>query len=349
MPDKKYSENENRPLKQKVDLNYNDFNSGYMQKESETYLNDQFIGRDILHSLKTNIDVFLGVRIFDDVLIGKENMLFQTFDEVEENTIVNKADSINNLMNEYQNIHYSMLLIPNKIAIYEELLPNSYPKSNELEVMNTFINKLDKKIQISDTYSVLKENKEDSIYYSSDHHWTTKGAYLVFNQWLMDQGYDASTITYKPHISNAHFFGTLANRSGYRKKSDQIELYLPTNSDIEYLVYYEEDKKQTTSIYDSSKQLSSDPYAVFLGGNYPRIDIETSASNQNHLLLFKDSYANCMIEFLLPYYSEITIIDPRYYYEDIYKLIEEKQISDVLFLYNANTFFHDTSLEELIK
>lgn len=78
------------------------------------------------------------------------------------------------------------------------------------------------------------------------------------------------------------------------------------------------------------------------------MDISINVENKKHLLLLKDSYANCMIEFLLPYYSEITIIDPRYY-DDMNALMKDKQINEVLFLYNANPFFHDDSLMELLK
>ncbi|MEG0469487.1 MAG: hypothetical protein RR562_06215, partial [Longicatena sp.] len=87
----------------------------------------------------------------------------------------------------------------------------------------------------------------------------------------------------------------------------------------------------------------------FLSGNQPLIDISTTVENQRHLLLIKDSYANSFLSYLLPYYNQITIVDPRYYYEDLSQLIKDRSISDILFLYNANTFFSDTSLQSLLK
>ena len=62
------------------------------------------------------------------------------------------------------------------------------------------------------------------------------------------------------------------------------------------------------------------------------------------LLVLKDSYANCFLPFLAPYYREIVVVDPRYYYDDLAMLVETEEITDVLYLYNANTFFQDTSL-----
>jgi hypothetical protein len=67
------------------------------------------------------------------------------------------------------------------------------------------------------------------------------------------------------------------------------------------------------------------------------------------LLIFKDSYANCFVPFLIPYYSEIFMVDARYYTDDVYSLIKENAVDQVLFLYNANTFANDDSLENVIK
>jgi hypothetical protein len=67
------------------------------------------------------------------------------------------------------------------------------------------------------------------------------------------------------------------------------------------------------------------------------------------LLVIKDSYANAFIPFLAPFYSEITVIDPRYYYDSIDALIADAQITDVLYLFNANTFFRDTTLETVLN
>lgn len=74
------------------------------------------------------------------------------------------------------------------------------------------------------------------------------------------------------------------------------------------------------------------------------MDIRTTADSTERLLIVKDSYANCLIPFLTPYYREIVVIDPRYYYGDIDKVMKENKITSVLFLYNGNTFMEDNSI-----
>ena len=119
---------------------------------------------------------------------------------------------------------------------------------------------------------------------------------------------------------------------------------MPNNSDVEYVVDYVESQTKRTSVYDTEKLEESDKYLVFMGANEPIIDIKTTAKTDRKLMIVKDSYANSFIPFLIPDYSEIVVIDPRYYYDDVYQVLEDKGITEVLFLYNANTFFQDSAI-----
>ena len=101
-------------------------------------------------------------------------------------------------------------------------------------------------------------------------------------------------------------------------------------------------------MYDSAKLEERDQYAVFFGGNHSLIDIRTTCAQDDRLLVIKDSYANCFIPFLTPYFREIVVVDPRYYTGDMEALIAEKKIGSVLFLYNANTFFEDRMLSGVL-
>ena len=91
-----------------------------------------------------------------------------------------------------------------------------------------------------------------------------------------------------------------------------------------------------------------DKYQVFFGGNHAMVDITTTNDKGRKLLIFKDSYANCFVPFLIPYYTEVVMIDPRYYYDNIQTMVANKGITDVLFLYNMDTFLSDNSLADVL-
>jgi len=129
------------------------------------------------------------------------------------------------------------------------------------------------------------------------------------------------------------------------------DIYAPDNlkNATEAVVNNVNEKKKTATLYDTSKLKGKDKYALFLGGNYPILDIKTTADSTDRLLIIKDSYANSLIPFLIPYYREIVVVDPRYYYDDIEKVMKKDNITSVLFLYNGNTFVKDNSISGVLR
>ena len=204
-----------------------------------------------------------------------------------------------------------------------------------------------------DVAKTLKKHKSEDIYYRTDHHWTTLGAFYAFQELASSMKLDTSKVSeWKSYAVTSEFNGTLSATSGYETGYEEpIYIYAPENIEDapEVVVNYVNEKKKTATLYDSSKLEEKDKYAMFLGGNYPMIDIRTTADTTDRLLLIKDSYANCLVPFLVPYYREIIIIDPRYYYGDITEVMESNKITSVLFLYNGNTFVEDNSINGVLE
>ena len=102
-------------------------------------------------------------------------------------------------------------------------------------------------------------------------------------------------------------------------------------------------------MFVSSALDTKDKYTVFFGGNHPLVTLKTTANTGKVLLLFKDSYANCFVQFLIPYYDQIVMVDPRYYYDNADQLITQRAVTDVLFLYKDSTFIADTALSDTLN
>ena len=132
------------------------------------------------------------------------------------------------------------------------------------------------------------------------------------------------------------FQGTQSSNSGVYSTYETVTIGVPDNSIGTYTVEYVKEGKKTTSLFDDSKLKEKDKYQVFLGGNFAQVDITTTAGTGRNLMIIKDSYANCFIPLLTPYY-------------DIYTLIEAYGISDVLFMYNVNSYVEDNSLEDILS
>ena len=100
-------------------------------------------------------------------------------------------------------------------------------------------------------------------------------------------------------------------------------------------------------IYDESKLSTKDKYAYFLGGNYGRLKIE-NCGGKGHLLIVKDSFANCLIPFLLPHFDTVTVIDPRFFVGSVSEIITEEAVTETLVLYGADTFMEEKTVPAIL-
>ena len=348
--DIKFSESENRILAQKPKFSIERLLEGRYTKKYEKYKVDQFVDRDGWMKLKSSVDLALGKNESNGIYKGSDDYLIESF-EVPDSEIVNRnIKAINNFNEKHKDIKEYMLISPNSVSILSEKLPPYAPVVSQKLVMDNFAKTLNKGINYIDIYNTLDKHDKEYIYYKTDHHWTTLGAYYSFLEAAKAMDLEVKKDYYNVERVSNDFYGTLYSKSGYEVKTpDYIDVYLPKDENDEYVVNYVEEQKKSASFYDSEKLETKDKYGVFLGGNHPVVKIKTTSKEDRKLLVFKDSYANSFVPFLTQYFSDIIMVDPRYYYDDIEKLIEEEGISDILYLYNANTFFSDTSLELVLN
>ena len=131
-----------------------------------------------------------------------------------------------------------------------------------------------------------------------------------------------------------------------KQRDYYIYAYLPDQV-TDYTVNLTAENTKSASVFDVQSLSTKSQYNVFFGGNHPEVVIDSASESKKVLMVFKDSYANCFVPFLIPDYARIIMIDPRYYTEDISETIQSNGVTDILFLYNANTAAEDHSLYQL--
>ena len=343
-----FSELENRMLTQKPKFSVERLLEGRYTKKYEKYKVDQFINRDKFISIKSTMDLALGKNKSNGIYKCEEDYLIEEFSNVESKNVDLNLEAINDFYKSHKAINQYVLIAPNAVSIMNDKLPPYAPTLNQKEYLNDFRNKLNKNIKYIDTYDTLKNKNDEYIYYKTDHHWTTLGAYYAYTDLCKQMNIEKSSYEIQ-RVSN-DFYGTLYSKSGYQtNSSDYIDIFIPKNQEDEYIVNYIEEQKKSASLYVSENLNIKDKYSVFLDGNHPIVKIKTTSNSDRKLLMFKDSYANSFTPFLTSNFSDITLVDPRYYYDDIDKLIKDENISDILYLYNASTFFNDTSLNLVLN
>lgn len=359
--DKEFSESENRVLASMPKISLSSLADASFMNDFESYLTDQFPFRDSFISIKTFCDRALGKNKENGVYIGKDGFLFDSQSEYDEDKVENITNAILDFSRKNKSLKKMFILSPNSSYIYSDKLPDYLELPNQSEQIEKIYSLLnDKSITKIDVCSLFEKSREKDdylLFYKTDHHWTTKAAKKVFNsiasKWqLSTSGTPYSNTKIEPKFEyytvSTTFQGTLSSTAGVHDTYDEVEICVPKNSQGTYVVNFEQSGEKTASLFLKDKLESKNHYEVFLGGNYDKVIISTVSQSDNTLLLIKDSYANCMIPMLTPYFNKIVVVDPRYLTDSLDSIIKEEDFTHVLFLYNLNTLLEDNSLAQCL-
>ena len=346
VPDREKSVQENRMLATKPKFRLSSLISGDYDEKFEAYMDDQFVGRDMWRKLKVTVDRIGGSRLENGVYIGRNGQLLEQIEVADENHLAANIKAIKSFSESQKKIPVRMMLVPDAANVLNHSLPALAKPEDQTQMFSMVRKDLGDSVEWIDVSTELNKHKTEKIYYKTDHHWTTLGAFYAFQAAAPSLGIEGDLSgNYVSYAVSDSFNGMLASKSGVNLgEKEQIDIYVPTEEDTDLIVDYVDEGKRSTSLYDSSKLKEKDQYTVFLGGNSSLLDIRTVSTSTKRLLLVKDSFANSFIPFLTPYYREIVVVDPRYYSGTINDLMDSYRISEVLFLYSGNTFFKDNNI-----
>ena len=352
-PSREFSEKENRMLEQKPELTLSGIESGRFMEQYESYQSDQIAGRDLWVQLKTRVDLLMGKRESNGVYKGKSKYLMEDIKTPNQEQMEHNLASMCSFQEAYPDIPMYMMLVPNAANVLSDKLPSFAVTRDQDKDFAEIQKALKGHLTWVDVSSAMKDHKSENIYYHTDHHFTSLGAKYGYEALAEALQLDTSKeVELKPYAVSDSFNGTLSATSGYETGYEEpMYVYLPKEEGTgpEVVVSYVEEQEKKATLYDTSKLKEKDKYAMFLGGNSGLIDIRTTADSTDRLLIVKDSYANSLVPFLTPYYREIFMVDPRYYYGDIHEIMENNKITSVLFLYNGNTFVEDNSISGVLE
>lgn len=367
LPQKGYSEKENRYLTKLPYISAEGILSGEVQRDLTEAANDQFPGRDRWMQAATTSQYLLYHREINGVYIGKDHYLFDKIvdsDLSEKNYRTNlgyvtalKADT---------DADVSVMLIPSPGTVLTEELPTRavlydaapYESLGEETCETDSV----RWVQTRDDLERADRNSFDDIYFHTDHHWTTNGAYVGAKTYLATQNIQiAEQDTFEIQTASDSFYGTLYSKVAGLPGACADELELPQVLPGHLIIEAdgvpadalgadgEKTMPKLTGIYDLTKLGMKDKYAVYFGGNYGKITVKNpEAEGKGSLLIIKDSYANSMVPYLLDSYEQITMIDLRYYNESMPELVAEGW-GEILVCYEMSNFIKDRNLFKLIR
>lgn len=342
-----YSPVEKRELQTRPEISITKVLDGRFQKKYESYLRDQFPGRDHWVSFQTDMELFMGKNEIHNVYIGKNHYLLEHYTEKEfdPQQISKNLQALEKFVGKAkQNADVHVMMVPTKSWVLREKLPAYAPHYKEQKFYDALQQKLEKEDVLISVEPVLDAHKEEEIYYRTDHHWTTLGAWYAYEQYTKAVGGDLQRAQGKKKFRciSKDFYGTTYAKINYARQADKIEIYEPADK---LRVVYNMGEKKTKTLYDFSFLKTADQYSVFTGGNQAVLEITGGIKNGKTLLLIKDSFANSILPFLAEDYEKLVVVDLRQLNVSGDRLLEMFSPTDILILYNSAQFAQDKEFE----
>ena len=342
-----YSPVEKRELQTRPEISITKVLDGRFQKKYESYLRDQFPGRDHWVSFQTDMELFMGKNEIHNVYIGKNHYLLEHYTEKEfdPQQISKNLQALEKFVGKTkQNADVHVMMVPTKSWVLREKLPAFAPHYKEQKFYDALQQKLEKEDVLISVEPVLDAHKEEEIYYQTDHHWTTLGAWYAYEQYTKAVGGDLQRAQGKKKFRciSKDFYGTTYAKINYARQADKIEIYEPADK---LRVVYNMGEKKTKTLYDFSFLKTADQYSVFTGGNQAVLEITGGIKNGKTLLLIKDSFANSILPFLAEDYEKLVVVDLRQLNVSGDRLLEMFSPTDILILYNSAQFAQDKEFE----
>lgn len=349
-PDRAYSELENTTLSQRpalTQLSAKGLNSYFTAYTK--YVKDQVFGRDQWISLQSMVETTLLQKEQNGgILLGREHMMFpRTFGLLssEERTLPKNTSAVESLCQRYPG-KVNVLLAPAASDIYPENVPANAPLLDE----NTYLDPLSAAVQAAggrfvDVRGTLTDHKGEYLYYRTDHHWTSLGAYYAYQQLCTALGltpFDTAAHTaqtadcfYGTHYSKARTWNAVPDTITWYDLPNQLTIYNVTAAG-------QPTDGETTGLYDTDKLTVYDKYAMFLHGNNGLSRVQGDGTGK--ILVIKDSYANCFVPYLTANYADIDVVDFRNYNFGLDQLIADNDYDQILVLYSFDSFKSDPYL-----
>jgi hypothetical protein len=350
LPKENFSDIENRLLASFPRITAQSIEDKDAMNGIENYISDHFPLRTDWVEIKTDSEIAVGKRDINGVYI-LENRFVQKITAENNDIVASNINGINTFASRHDTPVF-VCLVPAAAAVFADELPKNAPNLDQKNFINNVYNKLIGRVNSINVYDIMQSSSDEYIYYRTDHHWTTRGAYIAYGMASKKLGFTPLSMgNYDVEHAANDFYGSLYSEVLYNGiEPDSIDLYHANTetkvTGVDVTVNFGEPNVVYDSVYFRDYLDKKNKYPVFLGENQPLVNIH-STSEGGKLLIIKDSYANSFAPFLTEHYNEVTLVDMRYINMSLEQVVNIDKYDQILFLYNVNSFNTDINLRKL--
>lgn len=338
LPKETYSETEKRLLAEKPTLSAEALTSGELSENIDDYVSDHFPARDLFVGVQAYYERLTGRGGASDVYDGRDGYLIGAPAAMQETHVRTNVSRFAAFAAQ-NDLDGTLMIVPSTGYILSDKLPKNH-KAYADDAMFAAAQGVCGDLAFIDLREPFAAAAADGVplYYKTDHHLTSAGSYEMYKALAAAQNFSLDT-DYRVEKTDG-FYGTMYAGSGYwLNEADTVELWYNDDLSVHVEVYDAgtTPTKTSDSVFFEERLTENDKYPVFLDGNHALVKITNPDAEGGKLLIVKDSFAHCATGFLAEQYSEIYMIDLRYYLNDAAALVKENGITEVLFLYGMES------------
>ncbi len=346
LPDKDFLPLENRYPQKPPKLSAESLSSGKFMEEAEDYVSDHILGRDFWVAAKAWSERLSGKKENNGVYFAAQDTLINRVDPPDPAKLDKDMGYVDALVGNVS-VPVYFGLIPSAAEIWGDRLPEGAPTAAEQSIIDQLY--FSTGASTIDMYGALAPHKDEDIYYRTDHHWTSLGAFYGANAIFEALGLDPIDLNdYRKTTVTGQFNGTLFSTSGVRwLPPDQIDTYVPDQG-IKVTSWFK-GVPEEGSLYADRWLAEKDKYSYFLGGRQTLCVVEKEDSDGPSVLLIRDSYSDSLTPFLTERFSQVHLFDPRDNLTSVKNYVEDNGIDLVIVLYSFANFSTDQNLFVLAR
>lgn len=341
LPKQEFSQLEKRYLEDKPELTVDTLTSGEFGADVDLYMADHIPGRNFFVGLNAYVELYTGRQVSKDIYVARGDRLVEApvGDDMKQAT---KNMYFINKFAETIGAPVDLVIVPSAGFAAQDQIQGPHYAYRDPAVIGQIYAMAEGTVSPVDMVDVYADRAE--LYYRTDHHWTSRGAYEGCAAYMAykNRTYPAAeefTVT-----TAQGFTGSTYTRAGlWSIPGESLEMW-SRSQDLQ--VTNETGKTQNSLFYPERLQ-ETDKYTVFLDGNHAKVTI-TNPNGQGSILVIRDSYSNCLGGFLAESYETVVLVDLRYLNaEAVSELYAQQGFDDVLVCYSIGNFMTDNNLFKL--
>ena len=237
------------------------------------------------------------------------------------------------------------MIIPTSMAI---TLPDSFNgstnSSDQKKAIDYMYSRILPSVDKVDVYSTLMAHKNEYIYFRTDHHWTSLGAYYAYRDLMTSKGATAAELSVFTEQRFEGFLGSFYAESGQKASlgntPDYVVAYEPTQVK-EMHTFTSSGERNYAVIANGDKLSAANKYLTFLCGDHPySILSNPTITDGSSCLVIKESFGNALVPYLTQNYQNVYVVDYRYISQvfpgTLRQFVDERGIGDVIFINNIS-------------